>query len=469
MVNKKGPGTSPIAESGGFLCTRQGLTRARRPAPFPAGAWSSITAAPSCSKDGYSLHVCTLRPESRGTIRLKSSDPKEHPLIDANYLAERRDLDTLIDGVKMGRDIFAQSGLDPYRAEELQPGAAVKTDAELEQWIRAKCETIYHPVGSCKMGPASDPMAVVDNQLPRPRPGGPARGRRLGDADAGRRQHQRAHHHDRRAGRGLHAGAVMPDIDPAAQAKALKRLAMIMVFAGLMIGVGLPVLFMVFAIAAALTLWGVDAVWLVALAIDDLRFCHGAELLAPRDGAGTRAADGERVRPRAATVAPPARRQAEPCRRASWASPRRRCRAGSAVIIGCPRRPSASSRTCCARRSNSAGDAGLRRLVEGSALSVHLICDLTHRLLAASPPRVVNWAADLAEMRGQSLWRYATDEIRAAESRLGELGWYDDGVAQVSFDNGANDSAIVPIEPGVLVWERLQLSDGTLARLVTSL
>lgn len=118
---------------------------------------------------------------------------------------------------------------------------------------------------------------------------------------------------------------------------------------------------------------------------------------------------------------------------------------------------------------DSAGDAGLRRLVEGSALSVHLICDLTHRLLAASPPRVVNWAADLAEMRGQSLWRYATDEIRAAESRLGELGWYDDGVAQVSFDNGANDSAIVPIEPGMLVWERLQLSDGTLARLVTSL
>ena len=89
-------------------------------------------------------------------------------------------------------------------------------------------------------------------------------------------------------------------------------------------------------------------------------------------------------------------------------------------------------------------------------------------LLAASPARVVNWTADLAELRGRSLWRFATDEIRAAESRLGELGWYDDGVAQVSFENGANDSAVVPIEPGILVWERLQLSDGTLARLVTS-
>src|SRR5436305_4592973 len=115
-------------------------------------------------QNGYSLHVCTLRPESKGTIRLASKDPLAHPLIDANYLAERKDLDTLIDGVKMGREIFAQSGLDPYRADEYAPGAAVRTDAEIEQWVRAKCETIYHPVGTCKLGPDNDAMAVVDNQ-----------------------------------------------------------------------------------------------------------------------------------------------------------------------------------------------------------------------------------------------------------------------------------------------------------------
>lgn len=120
-------------------------------------------------------------------------------------------------------------------------------------------------------------------------------------------------------------------------------------------------------------------------------------------------------------------------------------------------------------RLDSAGDAALRRLVENSTQQVHLICDLTHRMLAASPPRAITWTVDLADIHGRSLWRFATDEIRAAESRLGELGWYDDVVAQVRFDNGANDSAEVPIEPGVLVWERLQLSDGTLARLVTSL
>jgi hypothetical protein len=68
-----------------------------------------------------------------------------------------------------------------------------------------------------------------------------------------------------------------------------------------------------------------------------------------------------------------------------------------------------------------------------------------------------------------SLWGFATDEIRAAEGRLGELGWYDDGASQVRFWTGANDSPVVPIEPGILVWERLQLSDGTLARLVTSM
>ena len=161
--HKKGPGTSPIAESGGFASTRPGLS-----APDLQFHFLPVLVVDhgrtKLKKNGYSLHVCTLRPESRGTIRLKSANPKEHPLIDANYLAERRDLDTLIDGVKMGREIFAQSGLDPYRADEFQPGAAVKTDAEIEQWIRAKCETIYHPVGTCKMGPDNDPMAVVDHR-----------------------------------------------------------------------------------------------------------------------------------------------------------------------------------------------------------------------------------------------------------------------------------------------------------------
>ena len=159
--HKKGPGTSPIAESGGFVSTRPELS-----APDVQLHFLPVLVVDHgrtrVKKNGYSLHVCTLRPESRGTIRLRSMDPKEHPLIDANYLAERRDLDTLIEGVKIGREIFAGAALDPYRADEFQPGAAVKSDAAIEQWIRAKCETIYHPVGTCKMGADNDPMAVVD-------------------------------------------------------------------------------------------------------------------------------------------------------------------------------------------------------------------------------------------------------------------------------------------------------------------
>jgi transcriptional regulator with XRE-family HTH domain len=118
---------------------------------------------------------------------------------------------------------------------------------------------------------------------------------------------------------------------------------------------------------------------------------------------------------------------------------------------------------------DSAGDAGLRRLVESSALPVHLICDLSHRLLAASPARLAQWSIDGSELRGVSLWGFATDQIRSAEQRLGEAGWYDDGAAELRFWTGANDSPVVSIAPGILVWERLQLSDGTLARLVTSM
>jgi choline dehydrogenase len=162
-MNKKGPGTSPLAESGGFLSTQSGLAAPDIQLHF-LPAMVVDHGRKRLNRNGFTLHVCALRPESKGTIRLKSTNPSEHPLIDANYLAERKDVDTLIAGVKMGREILAQSGFDPYRGDEYAPGTSVRTDAEIEQWMRANCETIYHPVGTCKMGPDNDPMAVVDNQ-----------------------------------------------------------------------------------------------------------------------------------------------------------------------------------------------------------------------------------------------------------------------------------------------------------------
>jgi len=112
---------------------------------------------------GITFHIGCLRPHSRGEIRLSSADPLQPPVIDPNYLASDYDLKILIDGIRRGREILAAPAFKPWLGEERIPGAAVKSDAELEAFIRATAETEYHPVGSCKMG--SDAMAVVDDRL----------------------------------------------------------------------------------------------------------------------------------------------------------------------------------------------------------------------------------------------------------------------------------------------------------------
>jgi transcriptional regulator with XRE-family HTH domain len=114
-------------------------------------------------------------------------------------------------------------------------------------------------------------------------------------------------------------------------------------------------------------------------------------------------------------------------------------------------------------------DAALRRLVEASMRPVHLICDATHRLLAASPARQARWRLPAHELCGRSLWRYATEEIAGAEARLAALGWYDGAVPAVGLRTGANADPVVPIAPGMVLWERLRLEDGGAARLVTTL
>jgi transcriptional regulator with XRE-family HTH domain len=120
-------------------------------------------------------------------------------------------------------------------------------------------------------------------------------------------------------------------------------------------------------------------------------------------------------------------------------------------------------------RADGALDRAIRRLVEGSALPVHLVCDETHRLLAASRPRARLWAAAPEAMRGASLWPFATPEIREAERRLDAIGWFGAAPPAALVRTGANGDPVVPILPGLLLWERLPLSDGTHARLVTTL
>lgn len=112
---------------------------------------------------GYMVVFTLQRPESRGSIMINSTDPLAAPLIDPNYFERDADLHTMRDGVKIGREIFAQAAFDPYRAEEYAPGREIKTDAQIEAWVRRHVDSNYHLSGSCKMG--TDDMAVVDNRL----------------------------------------------------------------------------------------------------------------------------------------------------------------------------------------------------------------------------------------------------------------------------------------------------------------
>ncbi len=164
LLTKSGPGTSPVAETDGFLRSQGGLSAPDLQLHF-IPAFVIDHGRTKLKKNGFTLHVCQLRPESRGSITLKSSDPFEHPAIDPNYLSERRDVEALVAGTKIAREIFAQQAFDSRRGAELEPGATNRTDAEIEAWRRNRSETIYHPVGTCKMGPLSDMNAVVDGQL----------------------------------------------------------------------------------------------------------------------------------------------------------------------------------------------------------------------------------------------------------------------------------------------------------------
>ena len=111
------------------------------------------------------ITVSLTQPKSRGEVRLRSSDPQAAPIIRANYLQEQADVQALVRGVHLARWFADVPVYDPIRGDELEPGAAAKADADLERFVRRAADTIYHAAGTCRMGPASDPMAVVDPQL----------------------------------------------------------------------------------------------------------------------------------------------------------------------------------------------------------------------------------------------------------------------------------------------------------------
>ena len=164
MLRRQGPGRQNFLEAGAFLKSRPDLDRPDLQLHCVMAIMQDHGKV-SIPKNGFSIHVCQLRPESRGEIGLRTADPFDDPTIRPNYLATEEDRRALLAGVKITRDLAQQASLKAIRGREHAPGDAIQTDDELNAWIRGAAETIYHPVGSCRMGPAGDALAVVDDKL----------------------------------------------------------------------------------------------------------------------------------------------------------------------------------------------------------------------------------------------------------------------------------------------------------------
>lgn len=162
FMGKPGPANSNIAECGGFLRSQASLASPDIQLHFiPAYVIDHARVKPD--GHGMTLHACVLRPNSRGEIRLASTDPATPPAIDPNYLESEEDLRVLIAGIKHGREIFSAKAFKDYIGPERDPGLNCKSDEDLADYVRGHAETEYHPVGTCKMG--IDEMAVVDPTL----------------------------------------------------------------------------------------------------------------------------------------------------------------------------------------------------------------------------------------------------------------------------------------------------------------
>jgi choline dehydrogenase len=162
IVRKEGNASYMPTAMGAFLSTREGLAAPDIQLHFIPALGKAHGEGGLAPEHGYMVHVCQVRPESRGEIRLKSADPKAHPAIDPRYLSAPEDIETLLTGVELARAIGRQPALAPYNAGEVWPGPNVEGMAVLDS-LRQWAETIYHPVGTCRMGP--DAEAVTDTAL----------------------------------------------------------------------------------------------------------------------------------------------------------------------------------------------------------------------------------------------------------------------------------------------------------------
>ncbi|MBI1730412.1 choline dehydrogenase [Candidatus Acetothermia bacterium] len=162
LIAKRGPLTSNVAEAGGFVKTRPELDAPDLQFHF-APVFFSNHGFTKYDGHAFTFGPTLVQPGSRGVIRLRSRNPLEHPVIQPNYLERDEDLQVLVHGVELARKMAQTAAFEKYRGAEIMPGSQAQNRSEIEAYIRRSAETIYHPVGTCKMG--SDPMAVVDSRL----------------------------------------------------------------------------------------------------------------------------------------------------------------------------------------------------------------------------------------------------------------------------------------------------------------
>lgn len=161
MLFGTGLGATNHFESCGFIRSRAGIE-------YPDIQFHFLPAAmrydgkAAFNNHGFQVHVGPMRSKSRGFVRIRSKDPRESPRILFNYLSHPDDLVEWRSCIRLTREIMAQPAMERYAGAEIQPGKVVKTDDQIEAFIREHCESAYHPCGTCKMGSPQDPMAVVD-------------------------------------------------------------------------------------------------------------------------------------------------------------------------------------------------------------------------------------------------------------------------------------------------------------------
>jgi choline dehydrogenase len=158
-----GLGATNHFESCGFIRSRAGIE-------YPDIQYHFLPAAmrydgkAAFNDHGFQVHVGPMRTKSRGHVRIKSADPKQSPRILFNYMSHQDDWSEFRACIRLTRELFLQPAMQRYAGAEIQPGMDVQTDAQIDEFIRQHCESAYHPCGTCKMGAAGDPTAVVDHE-----------------------------------------------------------------------------------------------------------------------------------------------------------------------------------------------------------------------------------------------------------------------------------------------------------------